>query len=114
MKKAFIQFMKLNKVFIGISLLIIPVLFGIFFADLSGIFDYTDTPFGLAFLLYGVFIQIQREKSRITFVFALFFLILMGLSYVPTGAGKITERMGEWFYLFFVFGLVQYVREAKT
>ena len=36
----------------------------------------------------------------------------MGLSYVKTGSGEVTERMGEWFYLFFLAGIIHYSKEA--
>jgi hypothetical protein len=55
---------------------------------------------------------IQHRLSKLSFVIAVFFLISMGLSYTKTGPGVITERMGEWFYLFFIFGLIQYAKEA--
>lgn len=81
-------------------------------ADLAGFFNYTDLPFVIAFLFYFLFLYIQKGTSKISFGMALCFLIFMGLSYIPTGAGRITERMGEWLYLFLVAGLIQYTQEA--
>jgi predicted membrane channel-forming protein YqfA (hemolysin III family) len=82
------------------------------FADLAGTFNFSDIPFAIVFLLYILFIIIQRTNSKAAFLVSLLFFILMGLSYIPTATGKITERLGEWFYLFFVFGLVQYTSES--
>lgn len=82
--------------------------------DLATTFSYSDLPFVLAFVMYILFVVIQRSSSRGTFIMVLYLLILMGLSYVKTGPGAITERFGEWFYLFFVFGLIQYIKEAWT
>lgn len=101
-----------NTWVVAISLVIIPLTAGVVFADLAGLFSYSDTPFAVAFLLYTVFLIVQHTKSKTTFNFAFFLLIWMVLSYIPTGAGRITERIGEWFFLFFVFGLVQYTKEA--
>ena len=104
--------MKIINKLIFPSLLIIPFMFGIIFIDLVGTFFFSDVPFALVLALYLIFVLIQRAKSRTTFVFVLFFIIWMGLSYIPTGAGQTTERVGEWFYLFFVFGLIQYAIES--
>jgi hypothetical protein len=101
-----------NKKLILFSLFLIPVAAAIVFLDLSGLFGYSDVPFALAFTIYFVFVLIQKTSSRISFFLSLLFVIYMGLSYMPTGAGQITERFGEWFYLFFVFGLIQYCKEA--
>ena len=104
--------MKYNRMFITLSMFIIPLIFGIVFIDLAGTFSYSDFAFGLALLLYAIFLFIQRSTSRATFLLAIFFLIWMGLSYVPTGAGTVTERIGEWFYIFYVVGLIQYLKEV--
>lgn len=103
---------KRNKFTILFSLALVPLIFGILFADLAGTFSYSDLPFVLAFVIYILFVVIQRSSSRGTFIMTLYLLILMGLSYVQTGPSAITERLGEWFYLFFAFGLVQYIKEA--
>ena len=105
---------KRNKFAILFSFALIPIIFGILFVDLAGTFSYSDVPFVLAFVIYILFVIIQRSSSRGTFIMTLYLLILMGLSYVKTGPGAITERFGEWFYLFFVFGLIQYAKEAWT
>ena len=104
--------MKSPKYFILCSYALIPILFGLIFLDLSGVFNFSDIPFVTAFLLYMLFLMIQKGSSKLSFIMALFFLVFMGLSYIPTGPGRITERIGEWFYLFFVCGLIQYAKEA--
>lgn len=96
------------------SLLLIPAMACVIYMDLAGTFGYTDLPFLLAFALYIVFVLIQQSQSRLTFVIAILLLIYTGLSYVPAGAAVLTERFGEWFYLYFVFGLIQYCRETFT
>jgi hypothetical protein len=92
-------------------LLLVPAIAGILFMDLAGAFNYTDFPFLIAFVIYAVFVFIQRVQSKATFSVALLLLIYMGLSYIPAGASPTTERFGEWFYLFLVFGLIQYFIE---
>lgn len=95
------------------SLVLIPVIAGVLFADIAVAFNYSDLPFLIAFVIYTVFILIQRSRSSLTFSIAMLLLIYMGLSYIPTGASRVTERFGEWFYLFFLFGLIQYAIEIR-
>lgn len=95
-----------------LSLILIPVIFAIVFADFAGVFSQSDVPFVLALLLYFLFASVQKASSRLAFGFSLFFLVLMGLSYIPTGPSGITERMGEWFFVFFVLGLLRYGYEV--
>jgi len=104
--------MKNNTFLLVFSYMLLPLLFGVVFLDFAGIFGYSDFAFVCAFSLYILFFVIQKGTSRTSFILSLFFLIIMGLSYIPTGFGSLTERMGEWFYLFFVFGLLQYTKEA--
>ncbi len=80
--------------------------------DIMGVFSYSDMSFVITFLLYFWVIRSRRNTSRISFICALMLLFIMACFYVLTGAGKITERIGEWFYLFFVFGLIQYIKES--
>jgi len=102
-----------HKLVIIGSFLLIPVIAGIALLDLAGIFSFTDFPFLLALLLLFLFIFIQKSTSRVTFIVALYFLILMGLSYIPTSTSLITERLGEWFYLFFFISIIQYLMEVR-
>jgi hypothetical protein len=104
--------MRKHKVGILFSIILLFVLFGIVCVDLAGTFSYSDIPFVIVFLLYWTFTRIQRSTSFTTFIFILFLLCWMMLSYIPTGPGVITERIGEWFYLFFIFGLTQYIIES--
>lgn len=96
-----------HKAIIIFSFFLVPILFGIFFMDLGGIFNYSDLPFFIVFLLYFLFLFLQKGRSVISFSIVLFLLIYMGLSYIPTGGGKITERIGEWFFLFLFIGVLQ-------
>jgi len=95
-----------------ISYVCVTVVCSIVFADLAGIFGFSDFAFLFGLLFWCIALLLQKGKSRASFVVSLFLLFFMGLSYIPTGAGPITERIGEWFYLFFVCGLVQYTKEA--
>lgn len=83
----------------------VAILLTIIFLDIAGAFSHSDLPFLAVFLTFSL-------GRKGTFAFALFLLAWMGLSYIPTGAGAVTERIGEWFYLFFVFGLIQYGYEV--
>lgn len=104
--------MKNGNRFILPSLFLVPIVAGIIFLDLGGAFNYTDAPFLIAFIIYIIFVMVQRLQSKPTFTVALLFLIYTGLSYIPTGASRVTERFGEWFYLFFLLGLIQYTWEV--
>lgn len=104
--------MEKTKPFIFASLFLIPLIFGIIFVDVASTFGYSDVPFVLGFFVYLLFVFIQRSTSKQAFALSLFFLLWMGLSYVPTGPGMVTERIGEWFYLFFIFGIGQYSIES--
>lgn len=106
--------MRRPKLLIISSLCLIPIIAGIVLLDLAGTFSFSDIPFGLAFLIFSVFMLIQKGISRVSFVSSLYFLIAMGLSYVQTGSSIITERLGEWFYLFFLVGILQYIKELWT
>lgn len=94
------------------SFFVLLMVFLTIVADFAGLFNYSDLPFAIAFLFYFLFLFLQKGTSKVSFSMALCFLVFMGLSYIPTGAGRITERMGEWLYLFFVAGLIQYAKEA--
>ena len=104
--------MKKSKQRILFSLSLLFLVFVTIFVDLTGFFSYSDVPFIIVFSLYFLFLFIQKGTSKVSFVMALFLLVYMGISYIPTGAGRITERIGEWFYLFFIVGLIQYMKEA--
>ncbi len=104
--------MQRPKLLIIGSLCLIFIMAGIVLLDLAGTFSYSDISFGLAFLIFFVFMIIQKGTSKVSFVIALYFLITMGLSYIQTGTSVITERLGEWFYLFFLVGILEYLKEA--
>lgn len=94
------------------SFILIAMLAGIIEVDLLGVFDYSDIPFLLVIVLYVGILYIQRASSKLSFILSLSCLVFMELSYIPTGASRVTERFGEWFYLFFVFGLIHYMKEV--
>lgn len=104
--------MKKSKPLILLSLFTLFLIAIVVFADLAEVFRYSDLPFFIAFFLYGIVTLIQLSSSRTSFILSLLFLLYTGLSYIPTGPSRTTERFAEWFYLFFVFGLVQYGREV--
>lgn len=104
--------MKRSKWLIFVSFVIILSIFGIVFLDLADVFSFSDLPFLLILVLYCLFVLIQRCSSRSGFLISLYFLICMGLSNSTTGASRITERMGEWFYIFFLIALVHFTKDA--
>lgn len=83
----------------------IGIIATVVFLDLAGTFSYSDIPF-LALLL--TFLM----GRKITFSISLFLLAWTFLSYIPTGAGAVTERIGEWFFLFLICGLIQSIRRV--
>lgn len=103
--------MRKNK-FIYISYFLATCIAVILLLDLAGVFRYGDLPFVMAYSLYCLFVYIQKSASKVTFSIAIVLLGYMALSYIPAGASQVTERFGEWFYLFFLFGLIQYVKEV--
>ena len=104
--------MKPNKWLPVFSFMLIPLLFGVVFIDLAAIFSFSDLPFLFSVILYVLFFVIQRSSSRAPLFVSLYFLAVMGLSYITTGTGRTTERLGEWFYIFFLIGLGQYIKES--
>lgn len=104
--------MKNSKMVKTSALLLLSVVVGIIVADLFGRFGISDLPFILAFGAYTVLIILRRIHHGATIAVASLFVALMGASYIIQGASGLTERMGEWFYLFFIFSLIQYAKEA--
>jgi 2-polyprenyl-3-methyl-5-hydroxy-6-metoxy-1,4-benzoquinol methylase len=104
--------MKKNKTIL-LSFFLLALVLVVIFADVAGAFGFRDISFMLALVGYILFISLQKVKSRATFTFSLFFLVWMCLSYIPTGASMITERIGEWFYIFFLLALTQSVMEYR-
>jgi hypothetical protein len=102
-----------SKYAILFSFLIFFIIFLTIYSDFGGFFNYSDAPFMIVFFLYVLFLFIQKGTGKISFGIALFILVFMGLSYIPTGASFITERIGEWFYLFFSMGLIQSIFALK-
>jgi hypothetical protein len=95
------------------SFFIIFLIFAVVYADVGGWFGFADVSFAIVLFLYVLYVYIQNTKSSTTFAFSLFFLVWMGLSYAPTGAGIVTERIGEWFYIFFLLACVQSVIDSR-
>lgn len=99
----------MKKILTSISFITI---IAIFFNDLNYQFGNYDTPFLWAFSVYFLWVLIFRITSRVTFFIILVLVVGMGISFVQNGSIRFTERIGEWLYLFFIFGLIQYFREV--
>ncbi len=96
-----------------ISLLSVSFFFLIFFLDVKHFFSFSDVAFIVAICTYVFFINLERYSSKFTFILTIYFVLIMGVSYLQNGFDTITERIGEWFYIFFAIGLIQYSRELK-
>ena len=83
----------------------------VIFLDLAGSFSFTDLPLAVVIGLYSFLAVTKLSSSRTAFGLSVFLLCLMGLSYIPTGEGVMTERMGEWFYVCFFMGLIHRIVE---
>ncbi len=94
------------------SLFLLLAIPAVVFMDIAGTFSFTDRAFLFGFSVYALFVLIQKTGSRASFGISFTLLFWMGLSYIPTGASIVTERIGEWFFLFFLFGLIQYTKEV--
>jgi hypothetical protein len=94
-----------------IAPILILSMIAIFFSDLMYKFGNYDTPYLFVFTLYTIWILIFRFTSRLTFFIVLTLVVCMSVSYVQNGSIRLTERIGEWLYLFFLFGLAQYFKE---
>ncbi len=103
---------KRHNLAIAISIMVTLFITGVIVADFFYKFGNGDLPFLLVFVPYTVLCVIQRKSSRLTFEIVLLLVLFMAYSYIVNGEFRLTERIGEWFYLFLVFGLVQYMREA--
>lgn len=79
----------------------------VFVLDLVPVFNYQDISFVLFCALYTVFLYMQKAKSSLSFYIAFYFLVLMGLSYIPTAASRTTERFGEWFFVMLAYAMIQ-------
>lgn len=110
--------MKKSSITILVSFFSLMVLVAVVFLDIQGVFGFSDGVFVLGLFLGAVVYLIQKSTSKLPFSLATFFLLWMGLSYIPTGSSEQTERIGVWFFLTFFLGLVQYGVElhqvAKT
>jgi hypothetical protein len=103
---------KRNNIIQIFSFLLLPILIGIMLKDLMYTFGNYDTPFIVGIGIYFVFCLIAHASSRWTFGLVSLLVVCMGISYMIMGPYRRTERLGEWVYLFFVFGLIQYTIEA--
>lgn len=88
---------------IGIAIMII--------ADLRYSFGNYDTAFVTVLLLDILYLFIHRS-TKFNVLLAVLLVVGMSISYIHSGSIRLTERMGEWFYIFFVFGLIQYGKET--
>jgi hypothetical protein len=80
--------------------------------DVLGTFLYKDWIILVVIFLYLLFTRIQRSTSRLSFSICIFYLLWMGLQYIPTGASSETERIGVWFYIFLFISIIGYGRES--
>lgn len=103
--------MKKNKILHILSWILVFLMIFIVITDLRYKFGNYDTPFMLEFVLYVLYVFIKRTASKLSFGIVLLFILSMGVSYMLFGSARLTERMGEWFYLYFLFGLLQYSKE---
>ncbi len=87
------------------------VIIGIMYTDLLYKFGNRDIPFILVLVLYTLFVRVGKFSSKITISVSCVLVICMGVAYAMQGPVRLTERIGEWFYLFFVFSLIQYIYE---
>ncbi len=98
-----------NKILFFLGFLII---FIIFILDMLYLFGNHDNPFIISAMLYIFLVMYKKISSKATFFFVLFFLFFMGASYIYRGPFRTTERIGEWFYIFFLIGMIQYAYES--
>ncbi|MCX8009193.1 MAG: hypothetical protein N3A54_05865 [Patescibacteria group bacterium] len=84
----------------------------VFLLDMLYKFGNYDIPFIVVFLAYFMLIHFAKLTSKITFLIIISLTILMGYFYIQQGAFRLTERIGEWFYVFLIVGIVQYAYEV--
>jgi len=96
-----------------IFFVLLCIIVGIIAADLFYTFGNYDTPFVIAFSIYVLSVMVRRVSSRTAFTIALFFVVLMSYFYMRQGSVRLSERLGEWFYLFFISGLIHYGLELR-
>ena len=104
--------MERDKIIHTVWLLLIPVIVGIMVMDLQYRFGNSDLPFFLAIGAYILFVVLSRVQSKTTIKIVLCTVLVMGVNYMDSGASRSTERLGEWFYIYFLIGFVQYFIEA--
>lgn len=99
-----------HVIFIG-AIMILGI---IILADLFYKFGNYDTPFFFVFLILLLLLLKNLITSRSIFIVSFVLLLSMGTSYIQVGGARLTERLGEWFFIVFVFGLlastIEYVK----
>lgn len=75
--------------------------------DMAGFNGYSDLLLATGIGLYFLFSCVQRATYRLTFLIASILSIYCLLSYIPTGPGPMTERIGEWLYVILLLGIIQ-------
>lgn len=95
-----------NKSSLMIRLFCILAIIIIISADLFYIFGNYDTPFYLVIILYFINIFIKKASSFLAFILVLFCVVSIGFSYNILGTVRFTERIGEWFYILLLLGLL--------
>ncbi len=92
---------------------IIPIIFTVvavaaFVLDLMYKFGNHDTPFIISLISTVLVLYIRKASYKYVFGLALAIVSCMGMAFVFFGSLRLTERLGEWFFLLFVLGLIHY------
>lgn len=95
---------KKQRIWYG-AILVIAALIAI---DVTEAFTFSDVPFLIGFVIYTIAVRKAHADFRWSFGITCLLLLLAWCFYIPTGAGIVTERLAVWFYLFFLYGLIQY------
>lgn len=89
-----------------ISLCYIFILIDIFFID-----NESDRRYIGILLLYIISTFYTKLRSKITFFFCLFLLLIVFTKYLMAGSAQGTEKAAVWLVLVFIIGIIQQLRE---
>lgn len=92
--------------------IILGVISTFVYFDLRYAFGNYDTPFFIACGMYVFSIVLLRLTSRLTIGIVVLLITSMAIHYMLYGPVRLTERLGEWFFLFLCIGIVQYSFET--
>lgn len=105
--------MKRSKLIILFSFFILLLVFVTVVIDLGSFFGYTDIAFLIAFMLYFLFLFIQKASGKMSYGIAFYYLVLAGMSFIFKGNAFMTDRLVVWFYLFFLLASIQSLFELN-